>query len=227
MKEKLKIMFPKCYYIWHKIRVKNNEKKEIKKKAAYDKYGHEILRDLYEMVYEKDYDILCYYGTLLGLVRDNRLIPWDDDLDFIILDKPDFSWRKLEADMKEYGFSLYRTIENERTIIGQSYKKRGVLCDFSLKHKGNGIENVLYGCYEIPGIKYIDGEYNPYQYWIYQVPGIQQLEEKVLADVKVKIPRNYLEILAAYYGENWKTPDPKFKPTKVETEAVLKITYHR
>lgn len=225
VKEKLKNAWPAIYEVWHGVRVKINNRAEQKKKKAYDEYGLEILNDLYSMVFEKGYDVSCYYGTLLGLIRDNRLIPWDDDLDFIILNHSGFSWKKFEKDMKEKGFKLYRTIESETEIIGQSYKKKNVLCDFSLKEPGNEIVENLYGCYEIPGVKYRNGIFALYRFWVYMVPQISSLVEKELAGIKVKIPHNHNEILEAYYGENWRIPDPNFKPDRTSTEVRLRIVY--
>ena len=225
VKEKLKAAFPVLYKAWHKMRIKRNERAEKAKKKAYDDFGLEILGDLYSMVYEKNYDVSCYYGTLLGLVRDNKLIPWDDDLDFIILNTPSFTWDQFQRDMNGAGFRLYRTIENETGVIAQSYKKKGVLCDFGLKDTGNQTVESLYGCYEIPGVKYDGKEFSPYRFWVYNVPQIPSLESKKLSGIQVKIPQNYKEILEAYYGKNWGTPDPNFKPDRIPTEVMLRVVY--
>lgn len=226
-KEKLKKTFPHLYKMWHTYRVNQNKKNEIIKKESYDKYGYEILKELFEMVVNKQYDVACYYGTLLGLIRDNQLIPWDDDLDFIILDTEKFSWISFERDMKKTGFYKYRTIENNGRIVGQSYKKKGVLCDFSLKRKGSGMEEGLYGCYQIPGKHYENGKTALHQYWKCTVPSINGLVEKKVHNITVKIPQNYEEIIVAYYGEGWKTPDPNFIPERESVELPVKITYHK
>lgn len=225
MKERLKVVFPSLYKLWHNIRLKINERGEKAKKKAYDKYGLEILNDLFSMVFKKNYEVSCYYGTLLGLVRDNKLIPWDDDLDFVILDSIDFSWKRFEKDMNDIGFRLYRIIENGTGVIGQSYKKKGVLCDFSLKEPGNEVKECLYGCYEIPGVKYNSSDFLPYRFWIYMVPQISSLVDIELSGTKVKIPQNYEEILEAYYGKDWEIPNPNFMPDRKPTMEKLKVIY--
>lgn len=227
MKDKLKKMFPALYEIWHNSRLRKNEKNERIKKESYDKYGTEVLNDLFKMVISNNYDVSCYYGTLLGLIRDDKLIPWDDDLDFIILNTKKFSWKKFENDMKRIGFAKYRTIEIDEKIVGQSYVKKGVLCDFSLKNVGNDIEECLYGCYQIEGKHYDNGKEQAYQYWKYQVPQINCLFIKKINDISIKIPANYEGILTAYYGENWRVPDPNFRPDRVSIEVPTKITVHR
>lgn len=226
LKEVLKQCMPHIYKIWHMHRVNQNKRADIHKKKAYDKYGNEILADLFEMVINKEYDVSCYYGTLLGLIRDDCLIPWDDDLDFIILDSDSFSWDRFEKDMIAAGFWKYRTIERDGFVLGQSYKKKDVLCDFTLKEPGNSNEKNFYGGYQIPDVKYVNGEEALYRYWECIAPQTERLIEIEKAGTMVKIPSNYEEVLTSYYGENWKTPDPNFVPDRVEISVPTTITYH-
>ena len=128
--------FPVVYPLWHGMRLKINESREKQKKAAFDKHAMDVLADIMKMTTAKGYSCVCEYGTLLGPVRDGHLIPWDDDMDFAILDTPDFSWERFEKDMLEAGFWKFRTLESESKICSQSYKKKDVLCDFSLAPAG-------------------------------------------------------------------------------------------
>ncbi len=225
-KEQIKKKLPNLYRIWHVCRVRRNKIAERRKKEAYDRYGQVVLFDLFKMIIQRKYNITCYYGTLLGLVRDDCLIPWDDDLDFVIFSHNDFEWVVFERDMVNVGFKKFRTMEIDNCIIGQSYKKKGVLCDFFIKELGYGNVESIYGCYQIPGKEYINGQPQVYKFWKVIAPKTSKVIKKLLSGVDVLIPENYEDVLRAYYGEKWNIPDPNFVPDREEIEVQVKITYH-
>ena len=42
-------------------------------------------------------------GTLLGIIRDQSLIPWDPDIDFAVIEK-NFDEKLVDKEMKKNGF---------------------------------------------------------------------------------------------------------------------------
>lgn len=45
-------------------------------------FGHSVIKEINALAVELSLPVVVDFGTLLGLVRDGRIIPWDDDIDF-------------------------------------------------------------------------------------------------------------------------------------------------
>lgn len=231
IKETIKKNSKLLYPIWHNMRLKINEYGEKRKKQAYDKYGHEALKKIMHMVIDKNYPCVAIHGTLLGLVRDNHLIPWDDDLDFAIINQEEFDWDKFTKDMKEIGFDIYRIIEDEGDHIHTiSYIWNYVVCDvYSIIAKEEK-STILYYSNQIDGIEYKDGLYQDYKASYKVIPAIKELEIREFNGVDVKVPKNAEDVLEGVYGGGWKTPnkgyDTAFKRNLEGRIIKRKITYH-
>ncbi len=89
---------------------------------------YDILCDFDDFCREHNLKYQLYGGTLLGAVRHNGFIPWDDDID-LIMDVVDF--RKFIKTFKKYGIdgyfcSSYQT-ENEAPNYMLKLRKNGTL----------------------------------------------------------------------------------------------------
>ena len=137
------------------------------------------------------------YGTLLGLVRDGRLIPHDDDADLGYLSAHDDP-----AD-----------VVRENLAIERALRARGHTV---VRHSGGHLQV----CFTSDGVldHYIDvftafrvGERT---YLAFQV-GDEDLDLSELGELDVDgwvvpVPADAEGLLAATYGPGWRTPDPSF-----------------
>ncbi len=64
------------------------------------KAEYEILKSTVRFFEENDINYMLAFGTLLGAVRHNGFIPWDDDIDLLV-DRKDYEKLKQLAALKK------------------------------------------------------------------------------------------------------------------------------
>jgi len=128
-------------------------------------------------------------GTALGVIRENRILPWDDDVDVsFYYTYHDIFIKKALPLLRKNGFILSR-VENKSNFISLSRKNEKI--DIDIVQKGNNCvapktKNTGYStsCDEL--IPYLNIKPITFLNTIFNVPG-----------------EEYLEYL---YGKDWKTP---------------------
>ena len=156
--------------------------------------------------------ILCNYnlfwevawGTLLGIVRDNDFIKWDEDVDIVILEEDEDLFRDILWDLKDYGYDLIRY---ERGGL-YSISRNGEYTDFYvLKKASNEIRYTLDGGYIIE----------------------KHIKESINIDfrgLQLSIPKDYDDLLSFYYGD-WRTPVQYFSSDlSTFKRLVIKLNYY-
>lgn len=73
---------------------------EVKDIKEVQRLSVEILNEIATICEEKGFQYFLIYGTLIGAVRHNGFIPWDDDLD-IMMPRPDYD-KLMDYMKKEY-----------------------------------------------------------------------------------------------------------------------------
>lgn len=143
----------------------------------------ENLRVLLEVLEKKSILISPALGTLLGVVRDNDFIEWDEDIDLFVLEEDKQKLLDAFWDLKEIGFELVRV---ERGGLLYSVMRNGEYIDFYIMEK---LSPEVRGSADIFMLE-------------------RQLTNLVDWDfrgINIKVPKDYEEFLTLRYGD-WRTP---------------------
>lgn len=149
---------------------------------------------------EAGVDAFLAYGTLLGAVREGRLIGHDSDADLGYVSEHSHpvdvmreSFR-LQARLSEMGYPTFR-------YSGAAFKVSVVEGDGALR----GLD--VFGGFMMDGHLYLMGEIRvPFRRdWVFPL-GTATLEGR-----EFPVPANTDRFLAATYGDSWRQPDPAFK----------------
>lgn len=143
-------------------------------------------------------------GTLLGTIRDHKIIEWDPDVDYGIVIERDFDWMVLQKAMEASGFKKIREWSLNNNITEQTYQIGKLTIDI-FGHFIEGDRLVSYGYQQFPGKKYQEGYFDTYQF---TCPMIKGTKKEKLGPISVNVPINAEEFLSYIYDENWMIPNP-------------------
>lgn len=153
--------------------------------------------DLFEA---NDITYFIDHGTLLGIVRDGDIIPWDDDIDFSVYSD---DLDKLIVCLRE-SISRFPMNEELKWEANISYKRNGLLDSIEIIFNHNNDVGIKYFSISITPNYFEDG-------FAYQ--SVSYAPERFFKSVQhinymgrmVSVPYDYEEYLEFHYGD-WKKP---------------------
>lgn len=146
-------------------------------------------------------------GTCLGIYRDNKLIPWDKDIDFGILAE-DISTKEMLFflfDIALYeDFRIYHTFGYLDNGFEVSFVKRGIKVDLFWFYKDGDIR--WHSAWKNGGKNGLEDQLK------YEYPA-EVIEERKKIEFKGEefyLPKNTERYLKIKYGKDWKKPKKKW-----------------
>lgn len=186
----------------------NNDRKQKlldAKRASLADHGLSDAEKICRLLSESGFIIVAMFGTLLGIIRDDHLIPHDDDMDFAILVDPSFSWVEVEKIMVKSGYTKIKHYEFNGEVVEQAYQADGFSFDLFGFFPQNDADvyrtfffkaedSVIYNSKIERTARYLD------------ITVSNQVVFSRPQGYSIPIPSNFEDVLCRIYGDNWRVP---------------------
>lgn len=164
------------------------------------------LKDVALVLKKHDIPLAPCFGTLLGIIRDNDFIDWDEDIDLMVMSEDKDKLLDAFWDLREIGFEFIR---QDRCYHTLSVMRNGEYIDFNIMDSVSPELRTDYG-----GAFFFEKH-------------LTDLDEFDFKGIKVMIPKDYDEYLTFMYGD-WRTPVRYIPPdlsngTKVKRKILQKL----
>lgn len=176
--------------------------KNIKKRNDIQKNGIRLMKIINDLFDNAD---ICYFfdfGTLLGIIRENRLLGHDLDVDIGVFCEKD-THKKVRHNLLSAGFKLVYEYMIEKNIVEESYVCFDVKVDINY-YSNRGAKSVCYLLYRIQDKKYEENILDVVELTCDKINAFQEID---FNGILIKIPEKPELLLEQRYGVKWKIPD--------------------
>lgn len=163
--------------------------------------------------------IACFadFGTLLGLVREGRLLSHDLDVDLGVIVHEEADFARIRIALERFGMRLWREYRVDDRLVESSFRMLGVKVDLGYYEVDERASKVWL-LYREPDRKYgprerdvVEMTYSP----------VREMTTISVQGADIRIPANAEELLAEKYGPTWRVPDENW--VYWESPAATKI----
>ncbi|PHM47220.1 LicD family protein [Xenorhabdus miraniensis] len=202
MIEKIKKRFPFLSRMKSSFMIARKSRILIKNK---DQFLHRLCK----FFDNNNYTYWLEYGTMLGAVRDHKIISHDYDIDISILQN---EWTlSIRKELAKMNIFLIKEFRVDGEVIEETYDFNGINLDiFYSKLINNNLMTPIFRPFDNFNWKESIQKYGGVElyYFINEFDGFISID---LESLKMKIPKNYHSHLISYYGDNYMIPIPNWK----------------
>ncbi len=182
--------------------------------------GSQVVKYLQRMM--EDSGVFFYFdmGTLLGIIREGKLLSHDLDVDIAV-----FVDREKRRAFREYLISRGCVLKKVYSVEGlgvveESFYYLGVKFDVNYYEQCENVD-VCYLLYSMPEKQYEKNQLDVVKLTNPHVCGVKKV---AFAGTMVNVPENPEEYLAVRYGKNWRIPDRKYIYWKGPSTTTTQLT---
>ena len=187
-----------------------NMKKEIifeKKRKTIQKSGLKTIETIQRFLQKEKFDFFFDMGTLLGIIREGRLLGHDLDIDVGCFVNSNEEKERLSSTLIKNKCQLKYRYEIEGIgVVEESYILNNIKFDVNFYFTEND-KSVCYLMYKDPGMEYDKDCLSVVKLTCSRIEMIRSYKWR---DVDINVPENPEQYLANRYGENWRIPDKNY-----------------
>lgn len=184
------------------------EKIAAKKRKNIKLSGVETIH-LLQKFFEKQ-NVMFFFdmGTLLGIIREGRLLRHDLDIDTAVFTTDSEKIAAIKKGLLEIGCEhKFRYTVEDVGVCEDSYILNNIKFDINYYSEAEG-KSICYLAYLEPEKEYQAGELSTVALSCDKINGIKTVD---FDGVQINIPEQPEKYLAQRYGENWRVPDKGYR----------------
>jgi len=185
------------------------------------KYFHKRISEIFEICSYHDLTLWCDYGTLLGLVRNAKTLPFDADVDLAFICSSPSSIDKFISTYAQLGYKVIAIATDvaDKKIYKVKLEKNFVVFDVSIFYQHYGKNDFNY-------FTLLETERGWFQRFI-KFSGIKSCD---VGGVKMILPKDPFDTLVNHYGPTFQKPCPNWRQVDSHdlgsTEFFVEIKYN-
>ena len=170
--------------------------------------GVQMLKRITKILEEREIPYILEAGTLLGVVREQRLLPWDNDVD-ITITRPHMK-RLLKSLWKFWFMGYIVRIKHYKKDL--KYFKKGEIRIIKIKH----VSMINFFRKDVVVDIFLKKKIGNEYYWTVGVkaPVLKSVPERFYENhtqfefegKKYSVPEDYIGYLECHYGKDWRIP---------------------